>query len=487
MLIIMRCRTMALSFLMASLSLLIASQNANAVYSRTYESVAINSCNSAMLQDDQITDIGHGRSVLVSSWLPSHISFANSQRVKDLAKWADRTMVSFNPLSSSDEGLMSRGYAPDEHTSSGYKDYIVITQNALYWFDFSAASYLGDPNPVLPNGGGGQLRGVWPLKLETGNDLNLLNFRNIRNANNWAPNQLLPGANGNNLQGSGVSGFITEHQADNGKTFNIENDENAYMTYYQPLSTGIAGGSGTLRNEGFFVQSVGKFVDTEPGGDRYSIGSSSTTGHVRSTTSYRIAGCDDKIFIESSWTSESLIKIGPIANVLSAINTYGEKVLDVYGNNIVAFDDTGPQTCITRNTYEDTECCHIGAEDFRALNKEHVYRSRPSFDVAPPTMTMLSGASIVDSTNPSLGHYSLSGVSSVAIVFDTHSLTKPTLLVPAFDLTYFNRSFYKSQSPVDHRYEAPDNSLPYGLESDGINYFLSPLQNMTMRYVLELR
>jgi len=458
--------------------------SASAAYSRTNDSVSVNSCNSdSMSQWDNVTYIGHSRFVLVSTWLPSSLSTtANKDRAKTLAKWADRTMRK-QKVSHNSGGSVSRGYAPSEHTNNGYKDYMVITKNALYWFDYSAQGQLSDSSQLLPNGGGGQLRGVWPLTVDGSG---LLNFRNIRNASNWAPNQLLPGADGANVQGSGVSGFLTEYQEDNGKTYNVENDQNAYLAYHQPLSTGIAGGSGTLKDEGFFVQSVGKFVDTEPGGDRYSVGNGPNTGYVKAVTSYRIAGCDDKIFIESSWTSESFNKIGPLANVVSATNTYGEYVINRYGSNLVQFSDTNPNTCVTRNTYSDTYTCSTGQEDYRDLLQEHVYRSKPNYDIAPPAMKFLSRFTNGSSANPSLRVYPLSGVSSMAAIFDTHSLTNPTKMVAANDITYFNRSFY--EPPVDSRYAVPNyNILPSGMERVGDDYFLSPEQNMTSRYMLEFK
>lgn len=103
-------------------------------------------------------------------------------RANWLVTMADRSTVTTNPLNAIG-GMMSTG------------DRVVISRKLLIWFDFTG------PTSGPTNGGSGFIRGVWPLHLDsTGN----FQFTNIRNGFNWAPNAMLPGANGANIQGSGT-------------------------------------------------------------------------------------------------------------------------------------------------------------------------------------------------------------------------------------------------------------------------------------------
>lgn len=480
------------------LLLLSPTGSVSAVYNRSNESVSVNPCGGGMAQYELPLTLsgsayngGPSRSVLVTSWLPTSLNTAtNRQRARDLTKWADSSMTSATPTQPSPAGQISKGYAPSSHVNNGYQDYVLVTKNALYWFDFSSDSPVASYSASSPNGGGGMLRGVWPLKL----DGTVLNFRNIRNGSNWAPNELLPGADINNITGSGISSFLTDHAEDDGITFNLEGDSNAEMVIHKPLTQLSGEPSGTLKNEGFIVQSTGKFVHTAPSADPYSVGKGSTTGHVRATTTFRIAGCDDKIFVESSWKNDAINRIGPMYSAVTATNSYGEFIIDRYGYNKFKSTDLAPELCIFRfrsdlNTHEDT-CKNHQEEDFRDFLLEHEYRSSPNYDIAPPTMRVLSRLPNGNKVEPSVKFYPLSGIPSLGLIFDTHSIKNTTKMIAAFDAPYFNRGYYEPEPGlpnVDSRIAVNYAQLPSGIERIGTNYYLAHQQTITSRYLLEFR
>ncbi len=93
-----------------------------------------------------------------------------TSRIMSLVRAADRSLVTTNP-SIAANGTMQTG------------DRIAITNNLMVWFDCTRqANYW--------SGGGGMLRGVWRLHLDTSNNLN---FKYIANSDGWAPNNLFPG------------------------------------------------------------------------------------------------------------------------------------------------------------------------------------------------------------------------------------------------------------------------------------------------------
>lgn len=103
-------------------------------------------------------------------------------RVNWLVTTADRSTVTTDPRTARG-GMMSTG------------DRIVVSKKLLIWFDFTG------PTSGPTNGGSGFIRGIWPLQVDSSGNYN---FTNIRNSFNWAPNAMLPGANGANIQGSGT-------------------------------------------------------------------------------------------------------------------------------------------------------------------------------------------------------------------------------------------------------------------------------------------
>ena len=446
--------------------------------SRPNSAVAIAACPDGQrpVQVNSIVDVGNRRPTLVTSWLPSASTRTNEKRVKDLVRWADRSTVSTSPTSSSAQGHMSKGYASATHTQRGYPDHVVVTRNLLLWFDYTPERPLNDPGNVTPNGGGGQLRGVWALTTDA---KGILGFRNVR-PTGWAPNQLLAGADGRGVTGSGVSGFITEYIEDNGVTYNVENDTASFLAVNAPLASRAAESDGaTLRDEGLLVQAVGRFVDTRPRSDRYVIGSSTASGRISSTTTYRLPACDDLVFIETSWRNESPNRIGPLANIVNAVNHYGEYVADRADANILALAEISPDTCVTRFASADTHMCHAGPEDYRSLGVEHGYRSKTSFLTPPPTMSLRARRTDGVAVNPEVRLHALSGAISNAVIFNTHSASH---LIPAYDITYFNRTFWENADP---RYASPSyDSLPNGIERTDGRYYFSAARTMTTRYAL---
>jgi len=103
-------------------------------------------------------------------------------RANWLVTTADRSTVTTDPRTARG-GMMATG------------DRIVISRKLLIWFDFTG------PTSGPTNGGSGFIRGIWPLQVDSSGNFN---FTNIRNSYNWAPNAMLPGANGANIQGSGT-------------------------------------------------------------------------------------------------------------------------------------------------------------------------------------------------------------------------------------------------------------------------------------------
>lgn len=105
-------------------------------------------------------------------------------RASLLVHLADRSTVSKDPIHQQVSGMMMS------------RDRIVLTKNLMIWFSFSG------PLGGITNGGGGFVRGVWTIGIDSGG---FYNFTQIKNGSNWAPNEFLPGSDGNNAQGSGIS------------------------------------------------------------------------------------------------------------------------------------------------------------------------------------------------------------------------------------------------------------------------------------------
>jgi hypothetical protein len=128
----------------------------------------------------QTISIGAGQSVLLHK-----IANFPTSRAAALVSLADRSTCSQSPLSNNCNGLIEPG------------DRVVVTNRFILWFD------LTRDTASITNGEAGFLRGIWTIYCCDGSGQ--VNFAHIENANNWAPNELLPGASGGLNQGSGMS------------------------------------------------------------------------------------------------------------------------------------------------------------------------------------------------------------------------------------------------------------------------------------------
>jgi hypothetical protein len=458
-------------------------------YFRPPDFLPVAACDAPPVQHDQLITLAGNRKLLVTSWMPENLYGQNADRVLDLARWADRSTCSRDPLASSCTGLMSSGYnTSPEHAAWGWTDLVVVTPRLLLWFDVTSFHPLNDGDNALPNGGGGQLRGVWQLGLDGGNQLT---FSDIRNENYWAPNMLLPGSDPT-MQGSGLSGFISATSEDNGIAYNLENDPNAVLTVHAASST-LGVGTGILHSDGFTVEAAGYFVDTRPQGDRYLVGASGTQGYIKSRTTYQFAACDDRVFLDAVWSNEADNSIGPVVNINWATNVYGEPNpnSNYQNGSLIDFEFTSPETCVVRTRYADTPDCQTNRVDYNAFpGHEQEYMSRANLDVPPPSMITRGRDSSGAATPWAFGLHPLSGIISLGVIFDVHSacLTPGDCrMVSAFDVAIFNAVLWDSQ---DTRITVPDRErLPQGIErvtaGQAHTYFLAARGELRARMLLQ--
>jgi hypothetical protein len=458
-------------------------------YFRQADFLPITACESLPVQHDQLVTLSGGRILLVTSWMPESLYEQNAVRVLDLARWADRSTCSRDPLTSNCSGLMSSGYnTSQEHAAWGWTDLVVVTSRLLLWFDVTSFRHLNDAGNALPNGGGGQLRGVWVLDVD---EANLLTFNDIRNGNNWAPNMLLPGSD-TAMQGSGLSGFISATSEDNGIAYNLENDPNAVLTVHAASYT-LGAGTGILYSEGFTVEATGYFVDTRPQSDRYLVGDTGTQGYVRSVTTYQFAACDDHVYLESVWSNEANNPIGPVVNINWATNVYGEPnpTSDYQNGTLIDFEYTSPETCVVRTRYADTAECQTDRVDYTAFpGHEQAYDSRANLDVPPPSMITRGRDSSGGATPWTFGLHPLSGIVSLGVIFDVHSacLTPSDCrMISAFDVDIFNVVSWDS---LDTRLTVPDwERLPQGIErvtvGEAYEYYITAHGELRARMLMQ--
>jgi len=453
-------------------------------YDLPSSAVPVRSCGggSALEQRDTVIDLPGGRPTLITTWMPGDVYARNAARAAELVRWADRSMCSTTPLSASCNGLFSTGERSPAQPS--FADLVVVTPRLLLWFDLSSAHRLDTPSRALPNGGGGMLRGAWALATDASG---LLNFADIRNGENWAPNALLPGALPTArgvMQGGGLSAFITDIAEDTGETHNLENDPDVTLTHHAPSAL-VEGGTGTLHDEGLLVQAVAHFVSTRPVGDRLLLGRAGTSGRVRGLTTYRIAACDDQVLVESIWTNESAGRVGPVVNMVLATNVFGEENHGTYAGNLLEFSDTRAATCVVRTRHADTSGCHTERVDYRELaGNEHAYQSRAALADPPPTMSMLGRLPSGDASGWALAVQPLQGITSLATIFDLHSQCwdDGCDMVAGHDISVFNSFFWETE---DTRLAVPDRgALPPGIEREGTEYFLAPGANVVSRMAL---
>lgn len=463
-------------------------------YFRPSDFLPVAACDAPPVQHDQLITLAGNRKLLVTSWMPENLYGQNADRVADLARWADRSTCSRDPLASSCPGLMSSGFnTSPEHAAWGWTDLVVVTPRLLLWFDVTSFHPLAlhEGDLALPNGGGGLLRGVWQLGLDGGNRLT---FADIRNENYWAPNMLWPGSDPA-IQGSGRSGFISATSEDNGITYNLEDDPNAVLTVHAPSSTLPEEGAGTgiLRSEGFTVQAEGFFVDVLPRPDRYRVGAPGTQGYVKSRTSYQFAACDDHVYLDAIWTNEADVSIGPVVNIVWVVSAYGEPNpnSDYQNANLIDFEYTSPETCVVRTRYADTPDCQTHRVDYNAFpGHEQEYMSRANLDVPPPSMITRGRDTSGGATAWTFGLHPLSGVVSLGVIFDVHTACftpDDCRLASAFDAPIFNAVLWDSQ---DVRITVPDwERLPEGIERVTIGqthaYFITPHGELRVRLLMQ--
>jgi hypothetical protein len=165
-----------------------------------------------------------------------------------LARIADRSTCTTTPLAVDCNGLIDPG------------DRVVVTNRFVAWLDMTAGATTNT------NGGAGMLRGLWPIAVDGAGNYN---FVHIVNANNWAPNELLPGANGGRLQGSGASlqmRLINNVDTPDPYSLGAENQENTSITLDgAPICDGglFSGGGVFVQTQGFvahFERDLGKLA-----------------------------------------------------------------------------------------------------------------------------------------------------------------------------------------------------------------------------------
>lgn len=444
----------------------------------------VGSCGVVPIEYEQFLDVGAGRRTLVTAWMSEQMWSVNHRRVAELVRWADRSTVSRSPLSSSAVGLFGTtspgtvGVNP-----AGWGDYVLVTQRLLVWFD-----YTGRRDGGTPNGGGGEIRGVWPLAVDgTG----LLNFSGVRNGANWAPNALLAGADGAGGQGGGLSSFITPSGRDDGRTFNTENDPNAILVRHSPVAVAEAG-AGTLHNEGYLIESRGRFAAAlaPPGSNPFLVGTGSTAGVIQVTTTYRVAACDPTIHVTQHIYNTASNPVGPIVQVLTATNHLGDTVADTSTATHLHLERTSPDTCVvaTRAINTPVGSCITTDQDYTRLSAafpgarpEIAFFSKPTAAVPPPIFTLRSHRGSVI-TNPTIRADAAAGYLSAGVVYDTHSV--PGTLIPALDLETFNATYWTTQDP---RLQIRDRTLPPFITAAGGSYYLAANANIDRKLNLTVR
>ncbi|HEY0829041.1 MAG TPA: hypothetical protein VGE40_13160 [Bacilli bacterium] len=225
-------------------------------------------------------------------------------RIAWLIEMADRSMNTTDPLNTDVNGLINPG------------DIVVVSNSNLLWFDKT------NDGSSTTNGGGGMLRGLWPLHLDGSNNLN---FERIINASNYSPNYLFAGSKPG-LQGSGASLLGNYTNVDNGNTWAIEHEAKAVVTAF--TGTTIADG-GLYNNDGVFVQFQGLLANspniTLPSGidSLYDVDKrAGVEGRVKYTLTYRIPSTTNNYRQEIS-LNVTQNNFGPIATMVVSHNVAG--------------------------------------------------------------------------------------------------------------------------------------------------------------------
>jgi hypothetical protein len=127
-------------------------------------------------------------------------------------------------------------------------DRVIVTNRHIVWLDLVPKKFDGT------NGGAGMMRGLWTIRCCNGTDQ--YNFAFIEGEHNWAPNEMLPGANGNQATGSGVSlqmRLIENHDIWNPYSMGAENSEKVQLT----IDGATINDGGLFSGSGVFYQTSG--------------------------------------------------------------------------------------------------------------------------------------------------------------------------------------------------------------------------------------
>ncbi len=253
-------------------------------------------------------------------------------RMQWLAGMADRSQVTTTPLTSTASGLIASG------------DVIVVNASNLFWFDIT------NTGSSSTNGGGGLMRGWWPLVRDGSAQIN---FERIVNTSNYAPNYFFPGSKVG-LQGSGISLLGNYTNIDDGNTWAIEHDAAAIST----SSTGqsITDG-GIFHHDGVFVQFQGYLCNspnvTLPAGIDSACDvdkRSGIEGRVQYTLTYRIPSVGNE-FKQEITLEVKQNQFGPIATMVVSNNLPGYENNSIYLGSSPALNNVNLTQLNASSTY----------------------------------------------------------------------------------------------------------------------------------------
>ena len=184
---------------------------------------------------------------------------------------ADLSTVSADPAAANMRGLIRPG------------DVLVFTQDALYWLDMTCDRLR------TTNGGGGLLRGCWPLKAGEGGALGF-----AVSIDGYAPNLFAAGAKPGQ-QGSGISllGNYGQSNVDNGFGLAIEHETSPELTEQTGMAFSQDGKEGvTVQISGLLANSSGAEEELAAHGldSRYDVDTRpGLEGRVAYTLTYRFS------------------------------------------------------------------------------------------------------------------------------------------------------------------------------------------------------
>ena len=243
--------------------------------------------------------------VLVLGIVPSSFSQSDIERANTLTAIADASMMTSDPLFNPVKGPMATG------------DVVVVTPSMILWFD---ATTSGNPTT---NGGGGMLRGIWPIVWRDG----YYHFERLVNDRYYSPNYLYTGTvPGSQASGSGIS-LLMNYGAnvDNGVVLAIEHENGSVTGTATGLTINEPGGFG---HGGVYVQFTG-YLKNSPGSypNAYiqSATDSDPSGVVGATSyvlTYRVHPTEREFRQEISLTVQAGT-LGPLGTMVVSTNLPG--------------------------------------------------------------------------------------------------------------------------------------------------------------------